>query len=100
MEVFVPNHCGRRLVRRLDGLSLIIPSTFAPIALSFATSAASAERPFEVGSVSVVESRARDLGCVHCEGPPRVEGQDAVRIEDRVRARVVRARSLRGPATP
>ena len=48
----------------------------------------SAERPLEVSSASIVESRARDLGCLHCEGLPRVEGQDAVRIEDRVLRRV------------
>lgn len=48
----------------------------------------SAERPLEVPSASVVESRALDLGCLHCEGPPRVQAQDAVKVDERVLRRV------------
>lgn len=48
----------------------------------------SPERPLEVPSASVVESRAVDLGCLHCEGPPRVEAHDAVDVDDRVLRRV------------
>jgi len=54
----------------------------------------SAERPLEVASASVVEARALDLGCLHCPGPPRVETQDATRVDERV-LRVVRMKCPR-----
>ncbi len=48
----------------------------------------SPERPLEVESASIVEPRAVDLGCLHCDAVPRVEAQDAVRVDDRVLRRV------------
>lgn len=48
----------------------------------------SPSRPLEVSSASVVESRAVDLGCLHCEGRPRVGAQDALKVDERVLRRV------------
>ncbi len=44
----------------------------------------SAERPLEVPSASVVELRARDLGCVQCDGIPHVDSQKILRVDERL----------------
>src|SRR5262249_50359365 len=48
----------------------------------------SPERPIEVPSASVVESRARALGCARCGGETRLEDHAAVVIEAGARRRV------------
>ena len=48
----------------------------------------SPERPIEVPSASVVELRAVELGCIHCDQRPRVDAHDARVVEGRGLRRV------------